>query len=151
VKTFINFGAAAFCLFLAGEVHAACTVTTTSVTFGNYDVFVTTPVDSTGAVTVSCTQTTNVTVAIGPSANSGGFNPRTMRHASLPDRMNYNLFTNASRNVIWGDGTAGTSTVLLSQVRRNQPRVTTIYGRITPGQDISVGSYSDTLMVTITP
>jgi len=153
VKIFVRLGAAGLCLLLAGTADAACKVTTTSMNFGSYDVFVTTPLDSTGTLTVSCDQNppTNVTVAIGPSANSGGFNPRTMRNASTPDRLNYNLFTNASMNVVWGDGTAGTARVVLQKVNKNQPQTATIYGRISPGQNVSVGSYSDHLTVTITP
>jgi spore coat protein U-like protein len=128
-------------------------VTTTGVSFGGYDVFVTVPQDSTGTVTVSCDQNppTDVTVAIGPSASSGGFRPRSMRNASTSDRLNYNLFTNASMSVVWGDGTSGTSTVLLFKVNKNRPQTATIYGRIPPGQNVSVGTYADTLTVTITP
>jgi spore coat protein U-like protein len=153
VKTCVRFGAVVLTAFLACEARAACTVAATGINFGSYDVFVTAPRDSTGSVTVSCDQSppTDVTVAIGPSATSGGFNPRMMRHASRPDRLNYHLFTNPSMNVIWGDGTAGTSTVLLPRVKKNKPEIATIYGRILPGQDVSVGSYSDRLTVTITP
>ena len=93
----------------------------------------------------------DVTIAIGPSGTSGGFVPRQMRSASSPDRLNYNLFVNAGRSTVWGNGAAGTSTVLLNNVRRNRPEVTTIYGRIPAGQDVSVGSYFDSLTVTITP
>lgn len=141
------------CLFLVGRASAACTVTTTNVSFGGYDVFSTIPLDSTGSVTVSCDQNppTDVTVAIGPSGTSGGFNPRMMRHSVRPDRMNYNLFTNSSMNIAWGDGTAGTSTVILRKINRNKPQTATVYGRITPAQDIPVGSYTDRLTVTITP
>jgi spore coat protein U-like protein len=52
---------------------------------------------------------------------------------------------------VWGDGSAGTSTVLLRKVNRNRPVTTTIYGRIPPGQNVSVGTYSDAVTVTITP
>jgi spore coat protein U-like protein len=74
-----------------------------------------------------------------------------MRSTSSPDRLNYNLFVNAGRSTVWGDGAAGTSTVFLKNVKKNRPVFTTIYGRIPPGQDVSVGSYSDSLTVTITP
>ena len=144
---------ALLCLLLAGEAGAACSVSATGVNFGAYDVFVATPYDSTGTVTVSCDQAppVDVTIAIGPSGTSGGFIPRQMRSTSSPDRLNYNLFVNAGRSTVWGDGAAGTSTVFLKNVKKNRPAFTTIYGRIPPGQDVSVGAYSDSLTVTITP
>ncbi len=140
-------------LVLAGEARAACNVSATGVSFGPYDVFSGAPLDSTGSVTVSCDEVPppNVVIEIGPSAGSGGFNPRRMRHASRPDRLDYNLFTDASRSSVWGDGTSGTQIVSLKRVKRQKPPVvTTIYGRIPPGQNVSVGSYSDALTVTIT-
>lgn len=145
--------AALLCLCLAGEARSACTVSATGVDFGSYDVFVTTPLDSTGTVTVRCDQAppADVVIAIGPSGTSGGFIPRQMRSASSPDRLNYNLFTNAGRSTVWGDGAPGTSTVFLKNVTKNRPVVTTIHGRIPAGQNVSVGTYSDSLTVTITP
>lgn len=140
-------------LFLGGEARAACRVTATSVSFGAYDVFSPVPLDSTGSVSVSCDELppSDVVIEIGPSAGSGGFNPRQMRHPSRPDRLGYNLFTDSSRSAVWGDGTAGTRTVFLKNVHRQKPPVvTTIYGRVPPGQNVSVGVYSDTLTVTIT-
>lgn len=140
-------------LLPAGVAGAACTVSATGVAFGPYDVFASAPLDSTGTVTVSCDEVPppDVTIEIGPSGGSGGFNPRRMGHASRPDRMNYNLFTDPSRSAVWGDGTAGTQTVFLKRVKRQKPPVvTTIYGRIPPGQNVSAGGYSDTLTVTIT-
>ena len=73
-------------LFLGGEARAACRVTATSVSFGAYDVFSPVPLDSTGSVSVSCDELppSDVVIEIGPSAGSGGFNPRQMRHPSRP-------------------------------------------------------------------
>ena len=140
-------------LMFGNAAHAACSVTTTGINFGAYDVFAAVPSDTAGTVTVACDRNppTDVTISIGPSSTSGGFQPRRMRHASQADRMNYNLFTTASMTTVWGDGSAGTSTVLLRKVNRNRPVTTTIYGRIPPGQNVSVGVYSDSVTVTITP
>jgi spore coat protein U-like protein len=140
-------------LILGNAAHAACGVTTTGINFGAYDVFSATPRDTAGTVTVACDRNppTDVTVSIGASPTSGGFQPRQMRHPSKADRMNYNLFTTASMTTVWGDGSAGTATVLLRKVNRNRPVTTTIYGRIPPGQNVSVGAYSDSVTVTITP
>jgi len=141
------------CLILGNTAHAACRVTTTGIDFGAYDVFAAVPRDSAGTVTVACDRNppTDVTVSVGRSPTSGGFNPRQMRRTSGTDRMNYNLFPSPSMVTVLGDGSAGTATVLLKNVNRNKPVVMTIYGRIPPGQNVSVGVYSETVTVTITP
>jgi spore coat protein U-like protein len=65
--------------------------------------------------------------------------------------LQYNLYTTPSLNVVWGDGTAGTSTIRLKNVKRQKPPVVTkIYGRIPARQDVRAGAYRDTLTVTIT-
>jgi spore coat protein U-like protein len=150
VKVLIH--AVLFCLVLCAESHASCTVSTTNVNFGTYDVFAANPADSTGSITVACDEAPppDMLIAIGPSGYSGVINPRQMKNGAGPDRLDYNLFTTASMSVIWGDGTAGSSTVLVAKVKKNQPpRVLTLYGRIPPGQNVSAGSYGDSLTVTI--
>jgi spore coat protein U-like protein len=147
--------AAAFLIFLlaaASGAEAVCTVATTPVAFGNYDVFTLTDTTANGSLTVTCDQVFNIfiTATIGASPNSGVFNPRQMKHATLADLLSYNVYTNAAMTRIWGDGTLGTFT-RSRNVRRNRPWTAVIYGRITAGQDVSVGSYTDALVVTITP
>jgi spore coat protein U-like protein len=141
-----------FLLFWS-PAHAACQVAATGLNFGAYDVFAALPLDTTGTVTVACDRNppTDVTISIGASPTSGGFNPRQMRGTSGTDRLNYNLYTSSSMSTVWGNGSAGTSTALLRKVNRNRPVTTTIYGRIPPGQNVSVGAYSDSVTVTITP
>lgn len=133
---------------MASELRAACTISTLPITFGNYDVFATVDLDSTSTLTVSCDQRVRVEVAIGTSSHSGGFEPRQMKHTTGSDLLDYNLYTRANRNRIWGDGSGNTRT-LSRRVRNNRPRDFTVYGRIPAGQDISVGQYNDTLVVTI--
>jgi spore coat protein U-like protein len=137
-------------LLLPFESQAACSVSTTSVNFGAYDVFSAIPADSTGGITVACNEAPppTVTIAVGPSLNSGGFLPRQMKHLQRADLLNYNLFTDTTRSTVWGDGTQGTFT-LRNKVFKNSPWVLTIYGRIPAGQDVSLGSYQDVLTVTI--
>jgi spore coat protein U-like protein len=145
--------AAVLFLLIGIPGHAACLVSATGLNFGEYDVFSAVPRDTTGTVTVTCDRNppTDVTISIGRSGGSGGFNPRQMRRAGGSDLLGYNLYTTASMSTVWGDGSAGTSTVFLRKVNRNHPVTTTIYGRIPPGQNVSVGSYAETLTVTITP
>lgn len=139
-------------VFCASECFAfSCGVTTTPVNFMNYDVFSFSPTYSTGIVLVTCNAPAQNPVTVTISINSGGsgtFNPRQMRAATGTDLLNYYLFTDASRTVIWGDGTGGTSTVT-NMVTRNAPWNATIYGTLPPRQNLRAGNYSDTLMVTV--
>jgi spore coat protein U-like protein len=133
------------------RAEAACNVATTNINFGPYDVFSNFPKDSTGTISVDCDEAPHpiVVIRIGPSFGSGGFNPRQMRHTTRQDRLGYNLFIDSSMSVVWGDGTQGTM-IVSNKVHKNKPWITTYYGRIPAGQDVSAGTYSETLSVTIT-
>jgi spore coat protein U-like protein len=139
--------------FMAETQAATCNfVTANDVAFGAYNPLSTSPpLDSTGSFSIRCTYnpSRNVTISIGTSLHSGGFNPRQMKNASSADLLNYNLYTNSARTIIWGNGTQGSSTV--SQVcLRNVTYPFTIYGRIPVSQDVGVGNYSDLVVITIT-
>lgn len=153
MKSVISCLVAACSFLLAVNSFAAppgsCTVIPVgSISFGNYDVFSTVPLDSTGTIQITCDLTeAHTIISLGPSQN-GGFNPRRMKNSSSGDLLAYNLFTNAARTSIWGDGTGGTGTVT-QRVFRNTPAIVTIYGRMAAGQNVRVGTYSETVTVTI--
>jgi spore coat protein U-like protein len=141
------------------SAHGALTCNVTSLpalNFGNYDPFAASPLDVTTAALITCT--TNKKdgdfVTITTSLTRGGgasYSPRQMRNAQN-DRLNYNLYTNTLRTMIFGDGSAGTFTRSSSGTpTRDVPIVFTdnIFGRIFADQDVSVGSYSDTLIFTV--
>lgn len=130
-------------LCLQPAAVGACTVSVTGVAFGNYSVFDVGHLESTGTVTVNCA--TPYTLALSASLNNGGFAPR--RLDSVDDSLNYYLYTDPTRTTIWGDGAGGTSTVGGSG--SGTPTDHTIYGRILAEQNVRVGSYSDTVTVTL--
>lgn len=139
------------CLFISVESHAFnCTITTTPVNFGVYDVFATLPLDSTGSISVSCKNPDRkplpITVTIS-QGNGGSFSPRQML-SSLGDRLNYYLFSDSSRTAIWGDGTGGSS-VVTSLVSKDAIFDAIVYSRVPAGQNVSAGIYSDTLTATV--
>lgn len=145
--------ALALILFLSpGAAWAVCNVTTTPMSFGNYDITLLTPTTSTATVTVSCNDVPpiDVTIQIGPSPNSGGFSPRLIKHSTMSQFIDYNLYTDSAMLNIWGDGTGGTAT-LTNKVGKNKPWNATVYGKIPAGQDPYMGTYSETLTVTILP
>ncbi|MDD2320262.1 MAG: spore coat U domain-containing protein [Geobacteraceae bacterium] len=139
-------------LLICAESFAfTCRIATTPVNFGTYDVFSRFVLDSTGTVSVTCNNiekkpmSIRVTLSAG---NSGVFNPRELRSTSGPDRLSYYLFSDPSMTVVWGDGTGGSSYVS-AVVTRDSTLTSLIYGRIPPGQNVSVGSYSDVLTATV--
>jgi spore coat protein U-like protein len=143
-----------FLLFKPGIVWSQCTVGATPITFGNYDIFSIYPVDTTGTITVNCiSDVVRAMLTAGVSQTSGVFNPRQMKRLGGTDLLNYNIFTDASRTSIFGSGTGGTTGIELRRPPGKPApwsQMINIYGRIPTGQDISVGSYSDTLTFTIT-
>jgi spore coat protein U-like protein len=121
---------------------STCTLNVQSVLFGTYDTFSALHLESTGNVEVTCVLTTAYTIALSPG--NGSYTPRVMN--SGVHSLTYNLYTDATRTTIWGDGTGGTSMVSGNAISANH----TIYGRVPAGQNVNVGSYSDSLVVTIT-
>jgi spore coat protein U-like protein len=141
------------CTFLCWtDAHAfQCKITTTPVNFGVYDVFTGSVLDSTGTIEVSCNDPEKkampVTISIS-SGSAGTFNPRKMRGTTGTETLNYYLFTSPSGGSIWGDGTNGSATVS-SVVTKASTFATTVYARIPAGQNVGVGTYSDTLTATV--
>jgi len=126
---------------------AACTISTTPISFGLYDPLGAGPSDSIGTVTYRCGAIDrNVSIQIGPGG-AGGFNPRQLSKGV--ERLDYNLYRNAARSVVWGDGTGGTSFYFIGNPPNNRDVVLTVYARLPGGQDISAGSYSDAVSVVV--
>ena len=154
--------AALMLVLLAPACPAAsdCSVAATGVAFGTYDPSLSTPDDSTGAITVTCAytgpggaDTANYTVTLS-TGGSGAYVPRQMSAGS--SRLGYNLFRDAGRSQVWGNATAGT-TIITGSLKvgpgaGNQTRSAThtIYGRIPALQDADTGNYSDSVLVTLT-
>ena len=130
----------------ATRLEAACTVSATGVSFGTYNVFAPAPTDSTGSITYDCApsdKNLQITLSAG---NSGTFAPRGLRNGT--DQLAYNLFRDAALTSVWGDGTGGSSVFFKTNPHPVKPVVLTVYGRIPPLQDVSTGSYVDTIIVT---
>ena len=139
---------AAISLFGESEAAAqACTISVTSVAFGSYNVFNTSALDSSGSITYSCdNQAKNISISLG-QGSSGTFSSRSMTKGG--ETLSYNLFMDAARTSIWGDGTSGTSVYIRSNPPNNSNVSLPIFGRVTAAQDVSAGSYSDTVLATI--
>jgi spore coat protein U-like protein len=121
---------------------ASCTISATGPNFGTYDLFSTAPLDAAGSIDFQCNEPSAVAIFISPGG-SGTYWPRAMRSGAAT--LQYNLYTNAGRTQVWGDGTGGTSDRRIG-ASRGQP--VPIFGRIPPLQDAASGVYTDTLVCT---
>ena len=131
---------------------ASCSVSAVSVAFGGYNPFRFAHTDTNGNIAVTCTGVPGelVTYSIALSAGGSG-TPGMRRLRSGSGNLSYNLYTSSARTTVWGDGNAGTmlasDSFALSgaQVTRNYP----VYGRTFARQNVPVGLYTDSIVVTL--
>jgi len=127
----------------------ACQVSVLPVGFGAFD-NLNNPVDANGQVTVTCTILTPVTIHLDAGSHSNGlFLSRKMANTA-GQTLNYNLYLDSARVLVWGDGTGGTQVVTgTTGGVAALPLHVPVYGRIASGQLGSVGTYSDSIIVTV--
>jgi spore coat protein U-like protein len=134
-------------LGVSAEVISNCEVSTTPVAFGNVNVVSGSNVDATGGLSVTCTTGT----AWEATADAGLGTGATLASRKMADGaelLNYALYTNAGRTTVWGDGDVTSS---FSDTGNGAAQASTIYARIPAGQtSVPVGSYADTVTVTVT-
>ena len=126
---------------------ASCSFTsTTGVGFGNYNVFDTLPNTSgVGSITIRCQggsgNAYNVSLSTG---QSGSYISRVMKSGA--NNLSYNIYTSATRSIVWGDGTGGSST---QTAYKNSTTTLSLFGQIPAGQDVAKGTYTDDLIATV--
>jgi spore coat protein U-like protein len=128
--------------------QGACSLTSTSIAFGNYDVFSPAPLDTLGQIVFRCSNNDrNVSISL-DKGGAASFSSRRMLNGS--NSLSYNLYMDAARTVIWGDGTSGTQNLFVQNPQPNNQDISVpIYGRIPSGQGAPVGAYINTLTATI--
>ena len=116
--------------------------------FGAYDVFGPN-VDTAGTIIYTCTgvlpgDNVVITLSIGGAPT---YNPRQMQSGA--NRLDYNAYLDASRVLIWGDGTGPTSIYGPVVPPEGVPVNVPMFGRIPSGQDVAVGAYTDSVVITM--
>lgn len=116
-----------------------------SVSFGVYDV--NSPLNNNngvGSLNIRCQgggSSATVTLSTG---QSNRYSSRQMKSGS--DSLNYNLYTSATRTVVWGNGMGGSSTMSADP---NSNTTLSIFGMIPANQDAAVGIYTDSMTAII--
>jgi spore coat protein U-like protein len=132
----------------------SCSISADDVSFGAYDPLSGSNHDATGELRVTCGAllgSLNVSYAISLSSGSSG-SALSRSMANGGSTLAYNLYTDPSRTSVWGNGAGGTVTRSNSYILGlfSKTDAFPIYGRIPPGQTVGAGSYSDSLVATVT-
>lgn len=131
---------------------ATCSVSAQPVSFGNYDPLAALAADGAGQVSVTCSNAINLPLSYAVSLSTGASGSYASRElASGTGRLRYNLFTDPTRLLVWGDGSAGTTRVshTLLATLLGATANHTVYGRVPARQNVAVGVYADTITVTL--
>ena len=119
-----------------------CTLSVGPLQFGRYDSRSDQPCDFTATLVYRCTGTPPIIAILGGGSGQG-FERRMMQGEKS---VRYNLYLDAARTLIWGDGTGGSG---VYPGRAGSEQRVTIYGRVSPHQNVQAGAYLDVVAVAV--
>ena len=136
-------------LLQAGLARASCSLGGAAVAFGSYDALSPLPFDTIGSMVFQCNQKDHNVMITLSKGNSSSYATRRMVNGS--QLLFYNLYRDAGWTIVWGDGSGGSQAYIINNPQPNNRDITLpIFGRIPPGQNVNVGTYTDTITVTLT-
>ncbi|HEX2831229.1 MAG TPA: spore coat U domain-containing protein [Burkholderiales bacterium] len=132
---------------VSGTVVPTCTMSAAALNFGTaIPNPINAPIDVTSTVTATCSAGAPYTIAMSVGTGAGAtYSGRSMTAGG--NGLTYNLYNDAGRTSIWGDGTGGSN--LSRGSGTGAATVHTVYGRIRSGQSVPTGTYTDAITVTI--
>ncbi|HVR82290.1 MAG TPA: spore coat protein U domain-containing protein [Luteimonas sp.] len=137
----------AFPFTASATVPSDCWVyTTTDLDFGSVAGLLTSNIDQTSTISITCTGRTAWNIGLNNGLHASGNIRRMQFGVVIGNYVNYELYRDSPRTSRWGnildtDTVPGTGTGTVQTL--------TVYGRV-PAQTPAAGSYSDTITVTIT-
>ncbi len=142
-------GATATATFpVSATVIDSCTVDAAPLAFGNYNAISGAMLDSVSNVTPTCTSGTFYNVALNEGLGNGATTSARKLTGTDGASLAYGIYIDTARNTVWGDGAGGTSSMV--GYGNGAAQSILMYGRIPAGQAVFVGTYADTITVTLT-
>jgi spore coat protein U-like protein len=126
------------------RVETVCEVAASDLNFGTYSAQGGSPQTSTTLLRATCTPNSSYNIGLNEGTSGGTVNQRKM--ASGANALNYQLYSDSARSVIWGN-TSGTDTV--TGVGTGLAQDHTVFGAIPAAQVVPAGDYADTITVRI--
>lgn len=131
---------------VTATVVASCDVVASALAFGNYDPVTASNLDAETTFSVVCTNGTpyNVGMSLGSGAGAS-MATRRMTRSGGAQTLNYVLYQDNQRSVLWGN----TGTDRQAGTGAGTPDTIHLYGRVPMQQAAPAGSYSDTIVITV--
>jgi spore coat protein U-like protein len=131
---------------VTAKVQAVCQVTALDLDFGIYVGAVGSPARL-GSTQMMVTYTPNTSYSVGLNeGTTAGATINQRKMASGTNTLNYQLYSDSARSVIWGN-TPGTDTV--TGVGNGLAVDHTVYGSLPGGQAVPAGDYADTITLRV--
>ncbi len=128
------------------SVVRGCIIATTDLAFGVYPGVPTAPtLLGASTIRVTCSLGDTYTIGLSDGMSQTGAQRRMARTTAPVAYLNYNLFRNAALTQAWGD----TGPTRVSGVGSGNAQSYTVYGQLPGAQVVPVGSYVDTVTVTV--
>ena len=129
-------------LSVTATVQNSCTLNGGTLSFGEYTTGQVDDLDAEGTISFSnCSGTLTFELDGGQAQNIDG-----RRMTNGGQQLNYQIYRNAARNSVWGQGGNAQQIVLVVP----QSGTVDVYGRIAGGQNVSSGDYTDIVNITLT-
>lgn len=130
---------------VSADVQSSCEVDAAALNFGTIPHGITAPIDADAALTVRCTASTDYAIRLGLGTGPGVSSPERRRMSFGPASIEYGLYQNSARTMVWGD-TAATD---VEGQGAGTDQTFLIHGRIHGGQNALAGIYSDAVVVIV--
>lgn len=125
-------------------INPSCTISANPLNFGT--VTAVTGLTATSNLSATCTLNGAYTLALNGGSVTGTVNARRMRLGAGPNTIDYQLYRDAARTLVWGN-TAGS---LVTGTGTGAAQSISVFGRVPPQGPKPPGVYSDTITATIT-
>jgi spore coat protein U-like protein len=149
VPAAVSAGSATSNIAVSATVSQTCTIANGTMAFNSYDPVGTnaaTDLAATGTVAVACTKNASgVTIALDNGTHYAS-STRNMAGAAHADMLAYSLYQDAAHTQAWD---ASANKYALAAPTSKAAQTLNIYGVVPKAQDVSVDSYTDTVVATV--
>ena len=135
----------------ADPKRGSCTIETRPLSFGNFDPEAGANLDAVAQVIYTCdNQAKKIRIEM-TTGQANQFSPRRMTAGTGLDFLDYNIYLDATRQTIWGQGAYGTDVYYVNNPPNGTSVIVPAYGRIPGRQTLSPapGQYIDALTVRV--